>query len=301
MLKRKWDIEPKLFLCGFTLAFLSACSAVPPKINSGSKCHFDDDTKAAKNMNVDKQNDSTNLDSSKHKLNNFKILDEKPPIYPAYAEKNRIDGFVKAVITVKRDGAVESFKITESCPDTLFTQAVSSIIPTMKVTPLDTADTTSLRCFKRTWKFKSDHTVTRRISFGFGYTGGFCSGHFPLLINYEGYVKKNYFLGASFGYTLIQNSNGDRYFFEKIALKKYMAGKYRGVFLGGSIFYGFGHSSTNEIKTALFANVGYLYKWKRIYTSLEGGVGPGFVKDSNRELEFKPIINDVHWNLGISL
>jgi hypothetical protein len=139
-----------------------------------------------------------------------------------------------------------------------------------------------------------------RASFRAGYLVGYlASDDFPLALNYERFITNNFTIGGSIGHIAIPKYEGEKYYLGEITGRKYFFGDYQRMVVSISAFSKYHNIWANELTTALVGKLGYLWQWKYVYTSLEGGLGPGFYKNVNMEMykvDFKVV--DAYLNVG---
>jgi len=139
-----------------------------------------------------------------------------------------------------------------------------------------------------------------RTSFRFGYLiGAINSGHFPLVLNYERFFPTNISLGGSLGNTVISNGRFNDYSVAEISVRRFFFGEYQRIILSASAFLRYDRRFNKETSIALPFKTGYLWQWSKLFTSIEGGLGPGIYTNQNMNgYEFKPDIVEAYWNLG---
>ena len=139
-----------------------------------------------------------------------------------------------------------------------------------------------------------------RLSFRAGYLIGYRSdGNFPLVLDYERLIARNFSLGGSAGIQLVSD-HGAKYYLGQVSVRKYFFGDYRRLSVGTHVFDRYDNSIVDETAAGVTFQLGYLWQWKYLFLSFEGGLGPAFVKRADStHYSFRPDFVDGTLNLGV--
>lgn len=136
----------------------------------------------------------------------------------------------------------------------------------------------------------------------FGYIVGYVfTKHVPLALSYERFLPNNFSIEGTLGHILIRDPGfeNEKYYLAEISIRRFYYGYHQRLFISTGAFFNYDNIYEEESEIALQIKSGYLWQWDNVFTSIESGFGPGYVKNyKSGRYKFDPIVREATWNLG---